>query len=79
MILIDPMIYYNKDDNEVWKILVFDGVETGRYLISNMGNVYDLLYHSYISRVRDNAGYERVRLSGHVYLCIVLLHKILLL
>lgn len=72
MMLIDPMIYYNKDDNEVWKILVFDGVETGRYMISNMGNVYDLLYHSYITRTRDNLGYERVRLSGHVYL----LHRV---
>lgn len=72
MILIDPFVYQNKDDNEVWKVLVFDNVETGRYLISNMGNVYDMLCNTYINRVRDSSGYERVRLSGHVYL----LHRV---
>ena len=56
----DPMIYMNKDDNEVWKPLVFTGVRLGEYLISNHGNIYDMIKSTYVNPHTSNT-------NGYVY------------
>lgn len=63
MILTQPYISMNPDDNEVWKPLMFDGINLGEYLISNFGNIYDLICNKYINqRVSDTNGYVYVNL-----------------
>jgi|GEM_PF-818463 len=62
MILHDPLIYYNKDDNEVWKPLIYHGINPGEYLISNFGNIYDLKMNKYVRHSNQSAGYESVTL-----------------
>lgn len=63
-LLIEPMIYFNKNDNEVWKPLIFENVEVGRYLISNYGRVYDLKLDKYVNPRMHNHGYLSIQLSG---------------
>ena len=74
MMLIDPMIYFNKDDNEVWKPMIYDGISNGRYLISNFGNIYDLQEMKYIKHNLTSNGYEYVYLSNGVR---ELLHRLM--
>ena len=63
MLLIDPMIYFDKDENEVWKPLVMENIRSGEYLISNFGNIYDLINQKYISpRINKNNGYVYIHL-----------------
>lgn len=63
MILIDPLIYYDKDENEVWKPLIYENILYNKYLISNHGNVYDLELGKYIAPRIINSGYEVVHLK----------------
>lgn len=72
-LLFDPMIYFNKDENEVWKPLVFDKVEIGRYMISNHGNVYDMRKGVYVTPTLHNHGYLAIQLSGNY----LLLHRVM--
>ena len=62
--LFQPMIYFNKDDNEVWKPLVYPGVKMNEYLISNFGNVYDIINQKYITPTTMQNGYMRVYLRS---------------
>ena len=62
MILIEPMIFFNKDDNEVWKPLVYKGIPLGEYLISNFGNIYDLKLAKYTKLEHRSDGYIAVTL-----------------
>ena len=63
MLLIDPMIYFDKDENEVWKPLVMENIRSGEYLISNFGNIYDLINQKYISpHINKNNGYVYIHL-----------------
>lgn len=62
MILADPMIYINKDDNEVWKPLIYEGVKPNEYLISNFGNIYDLVNRKYVNQILMSNGYVCVSL-----------------
>lgn len=62
MILVDPIIYYNNNENEVWKPLLSKGIRSGEYLISNFGNIYDLVKHEYVPQSTISSGYNAVYL-----------------
>lgn len=75
MILFDPMIYEDKNENEVWKPLIYPGVNSGEYLISNRGNIYDLVKNEYVyQRISENNGYVYISLRPGQYL---LLHRVM--
>lgn len=77
--LFDPMIYFNKEENEVWKPLIFEGIKTGEYLISNFGNIYDVVKQKYVTPIPDkNTGYVRVclRTISPDYNHSLLLHRV---
>ena len=57
-ILYNPIIFDNNDDNEVWKPLIYNGINNGEYLISNFGNIYDLVNMIYTNQFYDKDGYK---------------------
>lgn len=62
MILINPIIFDNKDNMELWTPLVYRGVRPGEYLISNFGNIYDLVKGKYVHQYKMSSGYMSVSL-----------------
>lgn len=63
MILTQPMIFMDSKENEVWKPLSYEGINQGEYLISNFGNIYDMVQNKYVTqRVSDSNGYVYVTL-----------------
>lgn len=63
MIAIQPMIFEDYRYNELWKPLLFEGIECGEYLISNFGNIYDLKENKYVTKhISNSNGYVYVNL-----------------
>ena len=63
MINIQPLTFMDNRYNEVWKPLVFDGINDGEYLISSFGNIYDLKLDKYVKlNVSKSNGYVYVNL-----------------
>ena len=50
MIYPQPIIFMDDRYNEVWKPLVYEGIDIGEYLISSYGNIYDLRNDRYVSK-----------------------------
>lgn len=63
MINIQPLTFMDNRYNEVWKPLVFDGINDGEYLISSFGNIYDLKLDKYVKlNISKSNGYVYVNL-----------------
>ena len=63
MINTQPILFADDKYNEKWVPLFYPGVELGEYLISSMGNVYDLINNRYLSQhVSKSNGYVYVSL-----------------
>ncbi len=80
MLYIDPMIYFNKDDNEVWKPLILEGVKPGEYIISNFGNIYDLIKQEYVipkTNIQNGYVYIYLRTISPLIKGTMLLHRVM--
>lgn len=63
MILIDPIVYNDITENEIWIPLFYSKIVKNKYLISNFGNIYDLERSVYINHNNHSAGYTSVTLK----------------
>ena len=64
------------EDEEVWKIITYPGIISGRYLISNHGNVKNIEHDKILSQNTDKDGYLRLGLYGDDKRLFVPVHRL---
>lgn len=65
MIHFQPIICTDDRYNEKWVVLFYPKVNLGEYLISNFGNVYDLINNRYVqSHISKSNGYVYISLRN---------------